>query len=173
MCTLRLGQFLMSQLPCRCRVPASLSTSPSWTPAGTSRLVWLLFPYLSHQRCSTYLQVPPSLLLVPELDGQLPLSLTRTPHTTCLQVPSGLLPVLEMDGQLTTESAAIMDKLEAAFPQHPMTPWPEGSPEDRRARQLLALERRLFGAWLQWLCQAWWVGRVVVDTADLMAAVHG
>ena len=73
----------------------------------------------------------------------------------CLQVPSGLLPVLEMDGKLTTESAAIMDKLEAAFPQLPMMPWPEGSPEDRRARQLLALERRLFGAWLQWLCQAW------------------
>ena len=89
------------------------------------------------------------------MDGQLPLSPNRTLHTTCLQVPSGLLPVLEMDGRLTTESAAIMDKLEAAFPQHPMMPWPEGSPEDRRARQLLALERRLFGAWLQWLCQAW------------------
>ena len=88
-------------------------------------------------------------------------------------MPSGLLPVLEMDGKLTTESAAIMDKLEAAFPQRPMMPWPEGSPEDRRARQLLALERRLFGAWLQWLCQAWWVDCAVADTGDLTLAFHG
>eukprot|EP00891_Asterochloris_glomerata_P004643 jgi/Astpho2/4643/e_gw1.00067.117.1_t len=101
------------------------------------------------------------------------------PREFTAKVPSGLLPVLEMDGKLTTESAAIMDKLEAAFPQRPMMPWPEGSPEDRRARQLLALERRLFGAWLQWLCQAWnhkqgaASFQAVMGEVDAQLAAHG
>ena len=65
MCTLCVGHCLVSQLPCRCPPPSSLS----WAPTATSCLVWLLFPPFSKQRCSTCPQVPSSLLLVPEIDG--------------------------------------------------------------------------------------------------------
>ena len=39
-----------------------------------------------------------------------------------LQVPRGLLPVVEIDGKLMTESADIMDALEATFPEPSMMP---------------------------------------------------
>lgn len=32
---------------------------------------------------------------------------------------------------------------------------PEGTPERQRAAQLMRLERQLFSAWLQWLCNGW------------------
>ena len=76
-------------------------------------------------------------------------------HDTCLtlvfQVPSGLLPAMELDGELVIESDDVMAALEAAFPDRPLMPAP-GTPAHARARGLMKLERRLFGAWLQWLC---------------------
>ncbi|KAL4421036.1 hypothetical protein ABPG77_007511 [Micractinium sp. CCAP 211/92] len=70
------------------------------------------------------------------------------------KVPSGLLPVLEVGGQIITESAVIQQVLEQIQPDPPMLP-PEGTPERQRAAQLMRLERQLFSAWLQWLCNGW------------------
>ena len=67
------------------------------------------------------------------------------------QVPSGLLPAMELDGELIIESADVMAALEYAFPDRPLMP-AKGSPAHARATGLMKLERRLFGAWLQWLC---------------------
>ena len=36
---------------------------------------------------------------------------------------------------------------------------PSGSPERQRAAELMRLERQLFSAWLQWLCNGWCAGR--------------
>ena len=44
--------------------------------------------------------------------------------------------------------------LEALDPETPMLP-PEGSAERARAAELMRLERKLFSAWLQWLCNGW------------------
>ena len=67
--------------------------------------------------------------------------------------PSGLLPALELDGRFFTESAAIMDLLERAFPDNkPLVPDAAASPAAAaRHSALLRLERRLFGDWLDWL----------------------
>ena len=67
--------------------------------------------------------------------------------------PSGLLPALELDGRFFTESAAIMDLLERAFPDNkPLVPDAAASPAAAaRHAALLRLERRLFGDWLDWL----------------------
>ncbi|PRW59564.1 glutathione S-transferase isoform A [Chlorella sorokiniana] len=70
------------------------------------------------------------------------------------KVPSGLLPVLEVDGQVITESAVIQQVLEQMQPQPAMLP-PGGSAERQRAAELMRLERQLFSAWLQWLCNGW------------------
>lgn len=77
------------------------------------------------------------------------------PPSFLAKVPSGLLPVLEIDGRVVTESAVIMNLLEEAFPDHqPLMP-PAGSPQRSRADQLMRLERRFFGDWLNWLCSGW------------------
>ena len=59
-------------------------------------------------------------------------------------VPSGMLPALKLDGQIITESDVILAALEGAFGSlgAPFT----AITEQRR------LERRLFGAWCEWLC---------------------
>ncbi|PSC72974.1 glutathione S-transferase [Micractinium conductrix] len=76
------------------------------------------------------------------------------PREFMQKVPSGLLPVLEVDGRIITESAVIQQVLEALDPETPMLP-PEGSAERARAAELMRLERKLFSAWLQWLCNGW------------------
>ncbi len=62
------------------------------------------------------------------------------------KVPSGMLPALEIDGLLITESDLILQKLEQEF-------GPLGkdfnSPDSIALRKV---ERRLFQAWCQWLC---------------------
>jgi len=70
------------------------------------------------------------------------------------KVPSGLLPVLEVDGQIITESAVIRQLLEQWYTNPPLLP-PEGTDERGRVTSLMRLERRLFGVWLQWLCNGW------------------
>ena len=61
--------------------------------------------------------------------------------------PSGMLPAIELDGTLVTDSDRILEVLETAF----------GSLGpglcDPRVMQLRQLERLLFRAWCQWLCQ--------------------
>ncbi|KAG5190153.1 putative glutathione S-transferase [Tribonema minus] len=65
------------------------------------------------------------------------------------KVPNGLLPAIELDGRLMTESLAIMQTFEVAFPEtKPMLP-DRSSPEFERAVNLLQLERELFGRWCQ------------------------
>lgn len=76
------------------------------------------------------------------------------PPAFLAKVPSGLLPVLEVDGRVITESAVIQQLLEARHPAPAMLP-PEGTAERARAAELMRLERRLFGDWLQWLCNGW------------------
>lgn len=69
-------------------------------------------------------------------------------------VPSGLLPVLQLDGKIVTESMDIMFLLEQRFPEfNPLLP--SGGPELAAVDELLALERRLFGAWLNRLKSSW------------------
>ena len=76
------------------------------------------------------------------------------PPSYTAKVPSGLLPAVEVDGELITESDRIMFVLEAEFPDRPMLP-PRDSPQATDAARLLQLERRLFGAWLNWLTSGW------------------
>jgi glutathione S-transferase len=77
------------------------------------------------------------------------------PREFLSKVPSGLLPVLEINGtqrSVITESAVIQQVLEQMFPDTtPMLP-PPNSIEAQKAGVYMRLERRLFSAWLQWLC---------------------
>ena len=61
-------------------------------------------------------------------------------------------------GQLTLDCASLPSNwgqvLEQMYPERPLLP-PEGSPERQRAASHMRLERRLFSAWLGWLCQGW------------------
>lgn len=69
-------------------------------------------------------------------------------------VPSGLLPVLQLDGKIVTESMDIMFLIEQRFPEHnPLLP--SGGAELAAVEELLGLERRLFGAWLNRLKSSW------------------
>lgn len=63
-------------------------------------------------------------------------------------VPSGMLPALELEGRLITESDRILEALEGAFGS--LGP----GMHDGRVLPLRQLERLLFRAWCQWLCQA-------------------
>ena len=66
------------------------------------------------------------------------------------RVPGGLLPALEIDGKLFTESLQIMQLIEAEFSDFGPAMFPSpGDPALARAKELLALERDLFGAWCQ------------------------
>lgn len=63
------------------------------------------------------------------------------------RVPSGMLPALELDGRLITESDRILEALQQVF----------GSigpgMQDASVLPLRQLERVLFRAWCEWLCQ--------------------
>jgi len=62
-------------------------------------------------------------------------------------VPSGMLPALELDGRVITESDRLLEALEKAF-------GPLGAGMgDGRVVPLRQLERLLFRAWCDWLCQ--------------------
>jgi glutathione S-transferase len=62
-------------------------------------------------------------------------------------VPSGMLPALELDGRVITESDRLLEALEGAF-------GPLGADMgDGRVVPLRQLERLLFRAWCEWLCQ--------------------
>jgi len=63
------------------------------------------------------------------------------------RVPSGMLPALELDGRLITESDRILEALEQAFGS--LGP----AMNDPRVLPLRQLERMLFRAWCEWLCQ--------------------
>ncbi|MCS5699285.1 glutathione S-transferase [Cyanobium sp. FGCU-52] len=63
------------------------------------------------------------------------------------RVPSGMLPAIELDGRLVTESDRILEVLEASFGS--LGP----GMNDSRVLPLRRLERLLFRAWCQWLCQ--------------------
>lgn len=67
------------------------------------------------------------------------------------QVPSGLLPAISLDGQLMTESLAIMQTLEAKFPE-PRRMLPDRDSHDfQDCVRLLDLERELFRWWCQFV----------------------
>lgn len=63
--------------------------------------------------------------------------------------PRGLLPAIKIDGQFSTESSAIMQRIEDTFPERPMVP--PTSQGKRINDQYMQLERALFGVWLNWL----------------------
>ena len=78
------------------------------------------------------------------------------PASFTAKVPSGMLPAMEIDGQLITDSAAIANALEVAFPDNkPLSPYENGSPEKQKATELLRLERALFSRWMGWLTSGW------------------
>ncbi|CAD7697329.1 unnamed protein product [Ostreobium quekettii] len=66
---------------------------------------------------------------------------------------AGLLPVMEFDGKVVTESIEIAKLLEREFPETPLLP-PEGS-DRQKVNALLRLERKIFSAWCQFLCNNW------------------
>jgi len=66
------------------------------------------------------------------------------------KTPRGLLPAIELDGKFHIESGTIMQLIEDAYPEHARLMPPRGRLHDR-AKQLMNLERSLFGEWLQWL----------------------
>ncbi len=55
---------------------------------------------------------------------------------------------------LTPSNPHSMQVLEQLQPEPAMLP-PSGSAERQRAAELMRLERQLFSAWLQWLCNGW------------------
>ena len=64
-------------------------------------------------------------------------------------VPSGMLPAMSLDGNIITESDQLLFHLEEVFgPMLPTTPL-LSSPAVLPKRKL---ERKLFGAWCDWLC---------------------
>lgn len=72
------------------------------------------------------------------------------PASFLRRVPGGFLPALELDGQMYTESLDIMVLLDRTFiePEHRRM-LPEQDIE--KARELLKLERQLFGSWCGYL----------------------
>ena len=61
------------------------------------------------------------------------------------------LPPPQLHGRVLTESMDIMLAIEAAFPSHnPLLPPATDAAASRHVQQRLRLERRVFGAWLQW-----------------------
>ena len=66
--------------------------------------------------------------------------------------PSGGIPVAKVNGVVITESNDIMQALEDDFPQHnPLIP-EASNPHAPRVKNLLRLEREIFGSWFRWLC---------------------
>lgn len=78
------------------------------------------------------------------------------------RVPGGFLPAVELDGRMYTESLDIMVMLDRVFtePDH-RSMLPERSVE--RARELLALERKLFSSWCGFLFRPSLFGRQQFD----------
>jgi len=60
--------------------------------------------------------------------------------------PSGAIPVAIIDGVTYRQSNDIIFALEELFPQEPMM-----FGDEKRMRNLLGLERKLFGSWMYWL----------------------
>ena len=89
------------------------------------------------------------------------------------KVRSGTLPAMEIDGVLITDSAAIADALELAFPKHtPLLPYSAGSPEKAKASELLKLERQLFSRWMGWLTSGWADGANRVGFEEVLDLVN-
>jgi glutathione S-transferase len=90
----------------------------------------------------------------------------------------GLLPAIEIDGCFYTESSVIMDLIETKFPDYsPLVP-AAGEPLHRTSKQMLELERQLFGAWLYWLRSDSDAAKLefvqaMNATEDALAAVEG
>jgi len=63
-------------------------------------------------------------------------------------VPSGMLPALDLDGEIITESDDILFSLDDAF-----GPLGSHSLSDPKVLPFRRLERKLFGAWCNWLCR--------------------
>eukprot|EP00210_Caulerpa_lentillifera_P003523 g3362.t1 len=106
---------------------------------------------------------------------------------------AGLLPVMEFEGKNYTESAFIASLLEKEFPENPLLPPTSktciklkllmkdlDSKEYEKCMELMKLERRLFSAWCQWLCQSWAPDRqkanfetVIGEVESALAATDG
>ena len=63
--------------------------------------------------------------------------------------PSGMLPALSIDNQLITESDVILMNLDAVFGPVPSSP----DLDSDEVYPYRRLERKLFGAWCDWLCR--------------------
>lgn len=64
--------------------------------------------------------------------------------------PSGQIPVAIVDGRVLRQSNDILSTLESDFPESPKSLAPPPGLE-RKAQELLRLERQLFSAWMTWL----------------------
>jgi glutathione S-transferase len=77
----------------------------------------------------------------------------RKPSTFLQIQPGGQIPVATIKGRTYGQSNDILDALEREFPNHgpALMPPSQDVPATMQARELFALERRLFGAWMGWL----------------------
>eukprot|EP00472_Partenskyella_glossopodia_P010311 CAMPEP_0197516624 /NCGR_PEP_ID=MMETSP1318-20131121/1501_1 /TAXON_ID=552666 /ORGANISM="Partenskyella glossopodia, Strain RCC365" /LENGTH=548 /DNA_ID=CAMNT_0043065497 /DNA_START=281 /DNA_END=1927 /DNA_ORIENTATION=+ len=64
-------------------------------------------------------------------------------------VPGGLLPAIELDGKVYTDSVAIMQLLDQTYSDYGTRMIPPG--KEARIERLYKLERKLFGAWCEFL----------------------
>ena len=126
-----------------------------------------------HAQCSkpllflSPLQVPSGLLPVLEVNGQVITESAVIQQAslfcvvlvalvwwacTAAAAPNLYMPEPELPGpMLPLPLAQVLEQLQ---PEPAMLP-PAGSEERQRAAALMRLERQLFSAWLQWLCNGW------------------
>ncbi|CAJ1341001.1 unnamed protein product [Effrenium voratum] len=88
-------------------------------------------------------------------------------------VPRGLLPAMELDGRVMTESLDIMFTIERTFPDPDKPMFPTDKALQKRASDLLNLERQLFGAWCSFLFRPEmpFIGGSEQDFTDTLQAV--
>jgi len=73
------------------------------------------------------------------------------PASYLRMMPSGMIPSAELDGVLLKSSDEIMAAVEAKWTDVRTMPESSDTKLGRRARELLRLERELFGCWMQWI----------------------
>ncbi|GAB5368464.1 hypothetical protein AAMO2058_001321500 [Amorphochlora amoebiformis] len=75
----------------------------------------------------------------------------RKPQEFLQIQPSGGIPVAIIKGKVISESNDILSAIESLYPdQHPMVPAP-GTDKYKSFQPFLRTERKIFGAWFQWL----------------------
>ena len=95
------------------------------------------------------------------------------PQSFLEKVPGGFLPAIELDGKVVTESLDIMALLDRTFTTEKNLVPPAGTPEFERVKELLGLERRLFGSWCNYVFRGQGKGAFEKDLRAVNDAIEG